>query len=219
MDFKGLIFDLDGVLVDTAKYHFIAWQALAAELGISFTEEDNERLKGVSRVRSLEIILEIGGKSLPQPDFEAALVKKNEHYLEYIDGLTPDEILPGVQSFLNEAKAAGIPMALGSASKNAPRILDKLNLTPYFQAIVDGNAVSAAKPNPEVFLKGAAALEIPPGECVVFEDAQAGIDAANNGGMIAVGIGHPDVLKNAVLNLKGFEELTLSTLQTQLKQA
>lgn len=219
MDFKGLIFDLDGVLVDTAKYHFIAWQELASELGITFTEEDNERLKGVSRVRSLEIILEIGGKSLPQSDFDQCLIKKNEHYLEYIDKLQPNEILPGVQSFLNEAKAAGMPMALGSASKNAPRILDKLHLTHYFKAVIDGNAVSAAKPNPEVFLKGAEALQLEPKDCVVFEDAQAGIDAANNGGMIAVGIGHPDTLKNAAINLKGFDGLTLATLTHQLKQA
>ncbi len=219
MDFKGFIFDLDGVLVDTAKYHFIAWQELANELGISFSAEDNERLKGVSRVRSLEIILEIGGKTLSKHEFDKCLVKKNEHYLEYIDKLTPDEILPGVQSFLDEAQAQGISMVVGSASKNAPRILDKLNLTHYFKAVIDGNAVSAAKPDPEVFLKGAEALELMPRDCVVFEDAQAGIDAANNGGMIPVGIGHPDTLKNATINLDGFNKLTLTSLTQQLKQA
>ena len=205
---KAFIFDLDGVLVDTAKYHFLAWGRLAKELNIPFTEEDNERLKGVSRVKSLEIILGIGQKNIPQEQKDELLIKKNEWYLEYIHQLDASEILPGVADFLRDAKADGMLLAVGSASKNAPLILDKLNLTHFFEIIVDGNMVTEAKPDPQVFTKAADHMNVPYAECVVFEDAQAGIEAANTAGMYSVAIDHKDILKGARLSLPGFTNTT-----------
>ena len=210
---KACLFDLDGVVVDTAKYHFIAWRELAQELGFDFTEADNERLKGVSRVRSLEILLEIGGIELDDEKKEQLAAKKNENYVGYIQQMKPDEILPGVEDFLSELRKNGILIALGSASKNAPLILKQIGLTHLFDAIIDGNNVSKAKPDPEVFLKGAEALNVAPTDCVVFEDAQAGIEAARNAGMHVIGVGHPDNLKNADFVIPGFEEMTIGKLK------
>jgi len=210
---KACLFDLDGVVVDTAKYHFIAWRKLAQELGFDFTEADNERLKGVSRVRSLEILLEIGGIELDDEKKEQLAAKKNENYVGYIQQMKPDEILPGVEDFLSELRKNGILIALGSASKNAPLILKQIGLTHLFDAIIDGNSVSKAKPDPEVFLKGAEALNVAPTDCVVFEDAQAGIEAARNAGMHVIGVGHPDNLKNADFVIPGFEEMTIGKLK------
>ena len=210
---KACLFDLDGVVVDTAKYHFIAWRELAQELGFDFTEADNERLKGVSRVRSLEILLEIGGIELDDEKKEQLAAKKNENYVGYIRQMKPDEILPGVEDFLSELRKNGILIALGSASKNAPLILKQIGLTHLFDAIIDGNNVSKAKPDPEVFLKGAEALNVAPTDCVVFEDAQAGIEAARNAGMHVIGVGHPDNLKNADFVIPGFEEMTIGKLK------
>lgn len=210
---KACLFDLDGVVVDTAKYHFIAWRELAQELGFDFTEADNERLKGVSRVRSLEILLEIGGIELDDKRKEQLAAQKNENYVGYIQRMNPDEILPGVEDFLKKLKENGIRIALGSASKNAPLILKQIGLTHMFDAIIDGNSVSKAKPDPEVFLKGAEALSVESGDCVVFEDAQAGIEAARNAGMHVIGIGHPDNLKNADFVIPVFEEMTIEKLK------
>jgi beta-phosphoglucomutase len=201
---SACIFDLDGVVVDTAKYHYIAWKSLANELGFDFTEEDNERLKGVSRMRSLDILLEIGGVELDEKTKLELADKKNKNYVEYILKMTPDEILPGVKDFFNELKAKGIKIALGSASKNAMTILNQLELTDYFDAVVDGTHVSNAKPDPEVFLKGAELLGVSPSECIVFEDAEAGVEAAINGNMKCVGIGSPDVLGKANIVVPGF---------------
>ena len=209
---KACLFDLDGVVVDTAKYHFIAWKELAQELGFDFTEADNERLKGVSRVRSLEILLEIGGIELDDERKEQLAAQKNENYVGYIQRMKPDEILPGVEDFLKKLKENGILIALGSASKNAPLILNQIGLTHMFDAIIDGNSVSKAKPDPEVFLKGAEALNVAPTDCVVFEDAQAGIEAARNAGMHVIGVGHPDNLKNADFVISGFEKMTVEKL-------
>jgi len=205
MDIKACIFDLDGVIVDTAKYHYLAWKRLANEMGFDFTEADNERLKGVSRMRSLDILLEIGNKEISQSEKEVAATKKNEWYVDFIIKLKPEEILPGVQEFLDELQAKGIKIALGSASKNARLILDGLKLANYFDAIVDGTKVSNAKPDPEVFLKGAKDLGLKPEECIVFEDAQAGVEAAINGGMPCVGIGSEDNLKGAGFVMPGFD--------------
>jgi beta-phosphoglucomutase len=216
MMIKACIFDLDGVIVDTAKYHYLAWKRLAAELGFDFSETHNERLKGVSRMRSLEILLEVGGKTLSDAEKDKAAAKKNAWYVEYIRQLKPDEILPGVSNFLSELRRQGIKIALGSASKNAPLILERLNLNHFFDAIIDGSKVIHAKPNPEVFLKGAKALGFNPEECIVFEDAQAGIDAAKNGNMICVGIGSPDNLKGADYLMSGFEDFSFSTLIEKL---
>jgi beta-phosphoglucomutase len=209
---SACIFDLDGVVVDTAKYHYIAWKSLANELGFDFTEEDNERLKGVSRMTSLDILLEIGGVELDKKTKLELADKKNKNYVEYILKMTPDEILPGVKDFFNELKAQGIKIALGSASKNAMTILNQLELTDYFDAVVDGTHVSNAKPDPEVFLKGAELLGVSPLECIVFEDAEAGVEAAINGNMKCVGIGSPDVLGKANIVVSGFVGFSMAQL-------
>ena len=203
----GIIFDLDGVIVDTAKYHYLAWKKLADELGVSFTEEDNENFKGVSRRRCLEILLEMGGIQVSDEQFESWLHEKNEDYLSYIATMDESEILPDVEKILQYLKNSQIPMALGSASKNARPILEKVKLITYFDTIVDGNAVSKAKPDPEVFLIAANDLGVAPENCAVFEDALAGIEAANRAGMRSVGIGDPDVLSAADHNFTDFTEI------------
>ena len=194
---EGAIFDLDGVLVDTAKYHYLAWRRLAAELGFEFTEADNERLKGVSRVRSLEILLEVGRVTMAAEQREEAAARKNAWYVEYLYTLNENALLPGAKDYLLRLREGGIRIALGSASKNSPLILERLNIASFFDAVIDGNTVSKAKPNPEVFLKGAAALGLAPEHCVVFEDALAGIEAAKAGGMRAIGVGKPELLPGA----------------------
>jgi beta-phosphoglucomutase len=212
--FKACIFDLDGVIVDTAVYHYKAWKRLANELGFDFTEEDNEKLKGVSRVRSLELILQWGGVTKTPAEQEQLATKKNEWYVEMISHMTPAEILPGAKEFLTACRAAGIKTGLGSASKNSLTILDKISLVTLFDVIVDGNMVSKPKPDPEVFLKGAELLEVSPAESVVFEDAIAGVEAAIAGGMKAVGIGSPNVLTKANLVVSGLNEMSLEKLET-----
>lgn len=199
---KGCLFDLDGVLVDTAKYHFLAWKRLADELDIAFTHEDNERLKGVSRMRSLDIILEIGQVTLEESQKITLADKKNEWYKEYIMKMDESEILSGVSQFLEHIRNKGIKIALGSASKNSPIILERTGLAKYFDAIVDGNDVSSAKPDPEVFLLGAEKLGLKPEECLVFEDAQAGIEAAKAGGMKVVAVGTEELLKGGDLYIQ-----------------
>ncbi len=193
----GVIFDLDGVIVDTAKYHLIAWQQLAKSQGWMFTAADNEQLKGVSRVRSLELILSWNKTSISPECFERLLKEKNERYLSLIRDMDESEQLPDVLRVIKQLKAMGCKIALGSASKNARPILNKVALTPFFDAVVDGTNVSKAKPDPEVFLKGAEALGISPEACVVFEDAAAGIEAAHTAGMMAIGIGQPTYLGHA----------------------
>jgi beta-phosphoglucomutase len=210
---KACIFDLDGVIVDTAVYHYKAWKRLANELGFDFTEEDNEKLKGVSRVRSLQLILQWGGVTKTDAEQEELATTKNDWYVEMISHMTPAEILPGAKEFLLACRAAEIRTALGSASKNSMTILDKINLTPLFDTIVDGNMVSKPKPDPEVFLKGAELLNVAASECVVFEDAIAGVEAAINGRMKVVGIGSPQVLINADLVVNGLNEMTLEKLK------
>ena len=215
MEIKGCLFDLDGVIVDTAKYHFIAWRDLAKKLGFEFTEKDNERLKGVSRMASLEILLEVGGiKGLSDDEKQRLAAEKNANYVELISRMTPDEVLPGAADFLRSLRAAGIGVALGSASKNAMTILNRLELTQLFDAIIDGTKVSKAKPDPEVFLKGAEALGLQPAECVVFEDAAAGIEAAIAGGMRCVGIGTKEILGKANIVVRGLSEMNIEKLKS-----
>jgi beta-phosphoglucomutase len=216
---EACLFDLDGVVVDTAKYHFIAWKALAEELGFEFTLDDNERLKGVSRMQSLEILLEIGNMRFSDREKLAMAEKKNALYVSYIEKMTPDETLPGVEKFLQELREAGIRIALGSASKNAPMILERIQLSGMFDVIVDGNSISEAKPNPEVFLKGAEKLGVLPENCVVFEDAIAGIEAAQNANMYSVGIGDADTLGFADLVIPGFDGFTVDKLKKALNCA
>lgn len=205
---KGFIFDLDGVIVDTAKYHYLAWKKLANSLGIDFTEAENEQLKGVSRVRSLQKILTWGNKSLSSSEFETLMAKKNDDYLSYIQKMDTSEILPDVSKVLNFLKDKNQPIALGSASKNAKPILEKVNLLNKFDTIVDGNHVSRAKPDPEVFLKAASDLGVPSKDCIVFEDSVAGIEAANVAGMISIGIGSPNVLGEAKYVFENFTQIS-----------
>lgn len=214
MNVKACIFDLDGVIVDTAVYHFKSWKRLADELGVNFTLHDNERLKGVSRMRSLEIILEIGHVTKTEAEQEELATRKNEWYTEMISKMKPEEVLPGAREFLELVRKAGIKTALGSASKNSGIILEKTNLTPYFDAIIDGNHVNKAKPDPEVFLKGAEALQTQPADCVVFEDAIAGVEAALAGGMKVVGIGSKEILNKANLVISGLDQMSLEKLNT-----
>ena len=202
---RGFLFDLDGVLVDTAQYHFLAWQRMAAELGIHFGEAENEQLKGVSRAESLNRILAWGGKSLSDVEKQHWMTLKNDWYLELVRGMPADDYLPGAHEFLRASRAAGIKVALGSASKNAPLILERLGWIPLFDAMVDGNVVTASKPDPEVFLEGARRLGLKPEECVVFEDSEAGVEAARRGGMKVVGIGHG---LDADLIVSGLDQLT-----------
>lgn len=209
----GFIFDLDGVIVDTAGYHYLAWKKLADQLGIEFNEEQNERFKGVSRKRCLEILLELGGLQVSQQQFDAWLAEKNDDYLSYINEMDSSEILPDVTKVLNYLKDRQIPMALGSASKNARPILEKVKLLPYFDTVVDGNEVSKAKPDPEVFLMAARDLGVPPEDCVVFEDAVAGIEAANRAGMTSIGIGDPDILGKADYTFRDFTEIDLKFIK------
>jgi beta-phosphoglucomutase len=212
MKIKACIFDLDGVIVDTAKYHYLAWKRLADDLGIPFTEKDNERLKGVSRMASLEIILQIGDKKIDVLEKEKYSSLKNRWYMDYINKMTPEEILPGSLKFIQELKRAKISVAIGSASKNTPLILERVNLKNMFDAVADGNIVHKAKPDPEVFLIAAKMLGIKPEKCVVFEDAAAGVQAATNAGMKCVGIGSAEVLLKADLVVKGLDEMNLGRL-------
>lgn len=215
---RAALFDLDGVIVDTAKYHYLAWRRLAAELGFGFAEADNERLKGVSRMRSLDILLEVGGLDgrFSAAEKEVLAAKKNGWYVEYISQMTPEEILPGVLSFLAEVRGDGVRTALGSASRNTGIILSRLGIGELFDAVVDGTMVTRTKPDPEVFLKCAALLDVRATECVVFEDAEAGIEAAIAAGMHSVGVGSPEILKEADTVIPGFSGVTWRRIENQL---
>ncbi|MEM1001701.1 MAG: beta-phosphoglucomutase [Bacteroidota bacterium] len=210
MKTKGFIFDLDGVIVDTAKYHFLAWKKIANGLGIDFTETENEQLKGVSRVRSLEKILDWGNKTITEDEFMSLMAEKNNDYLSYIEKMDDSELLPKVKQTLQFLKDTNQCVALGSASKNARLIIDKVMVTKFFDAIVDGNDVSKAKPDPEVFLIAAKQLEIEPKHCIVFEDSVAGVQAANIAGMISIGIGSENVLHEAHYIFKDFTQISES---------
>ncbi len=211
---KACIFDLDGVIVDTAKYHYLAWKRLAKELGFEFTEKDNEQLKGVSRMESLEILLRVGNIKIDDPKIKEQLAdKKNGWYVEYINQMTKDEILPGVLDFLKLLKENGIKIAIGSASKNTMTILRRIELDDYFDVVIDGTKITKAKPDPEVFLKAAEELNIAPEGCCVFEDAVAGIEAAKRAGMKCIGVGNPNILKDADKVIQSFENQTLELIK------
>ena len=218
MEKVGFIFDLDGVIVDTAKYHYLAWHKLAKELGFEFTKEQNELFKGVSRKRCLEILLDIGNISATQEQFDTWMVEKNVDYLAYIEKMDASEILPDVPRVLEYLKKNNVPIALGSASKNARPILEKVDLLPYFDSIVDGNSVTKAKPDPEVFLIAASNLGLTASSCVVFEDAVAGIQAANAANMISIGIGEDTILNEANYNFKDFTEISDEFLESLLNK-
>ena len=213
MNKKAFIFDLDGVIVDTAKYHFLAWQKLAQELGIEFTPEHNEELKGVSRVQSLELILKLGNQTASQENKNKWLIQKNEDYLSYLTHMDQSELLPGVLPVLHYLKDKNQLIALGSASKNARPILEKTGISSFFNAIVDGNDVANAKPDPEVFLQAAKLLNVSNENAIVFEDSVAGIQAANNAKMISVGIGDEKILNEAKYNFHDFTFMDVSFVE------
>lgn len=205
---KGFIFDLDGVIVDTAKYHFICWQAIGKKAGVEFDAKENEKLKGVGREQSLELILKKTKKKFSQKQKDAWCLEKNEMYVSYISKMTRKEILPGVLAFMEMIRDTGHKMALGSASKNAKLILSILRLTGSFDVIVDGKSVSKTKPSPEGFLLAAELMRIEPENCIVFEDAIAGVKAANKANMLSIGIGDSDVLKHADYCFSGFDKMS-----------
>lgn len=210
---KVCIFDLDGVLVDTAKYHYLAWKRLALELGFVFTPMDNEKLKGISRMQSLDILLKVGNKKLSEENKKICANKKNEWYRDFISKMKSDEILPGVLILLENLKKANYQIALGSASKNANLILKKTNLFQYFDAIIDGNKVKNTKPDPEVFLLAAQELKVAPEDCIVFEDAKAGILAAKLAKMKCIGVGNKEILKNADWVVESLHQLEVEQIE------
>ena len=210
---RGYIFDLDGVIVDTAKYHFLAWKKLANSIGIDFSQEQNEQLKGVSRVQSLEKILAWGNKTISAAHFTRLMTSKNDDYLLHVHEMSESEILPDVIKILNFLVDESQPVALGSASKNARLILNKVNLIDKFEAIVDGTNVSKAKPDPEVFLIAAKQLGMPTEDCIVFEDSVAGVQAANSAYMISVGIGDAKILHEADYIFSDFTEISTDFLK------
>lgn len=210
MSVKGLLFDLDGVLVTTEHNHYVAWKKTADALGVHFTEKENELLKGISRVDSLRKILELGNVVISQDEFDALLQSKNEFYLDSIQALNQSDLLPGVLDLLTIAKNKGIKLGVGSSSKNAPMILRLLDIDYFFDVIVDGNGVVDPKPHPEVFLNGAKAIELDPSEVFVFEDAASGIQAAKAGGFKAIGVGNPAIKELADIYL---DDLTAFNLE------
>lgn len=212
---KALLFDLDGVITDTARFHFLAWKELCDKFGFKFDIKDNERLKGVSRRRSLEIILEINNVLNDFSETEKAKMEseKNKCYVNLIKTMTPDDILPGVMSFLEESKRNGLKMAVASASKNAFTVLDCLKLNNYFDYIADATEIKNTKPNPEVFLNCAEALGVSPRECIGIEDAQAGIEAIHAAGMFSVGINVDVTSIEPELNLASTKELNFNVIK------
>ncbi|MEG1611847.1 MAG: beta-phosphoglucomutase [Alistipes sp.] len=211
---KCCIFDLDGVVVDTARYHYLAWAQLARRLGFEFTEADGEATKGVGRMTSLEVVLRVGGMSdrFSTADKERMAAEKNATYLDLVARMSPNELLPGVAVFLHELRQRGVGVVLGSASKNAATILDRCCIRELFDVVVDGTMVTRAKPNPMIFATGAALAGFDSCECVVFEDAVAGIEAATRAGMRSVGVGGSPTLGEATMQLTSFEGFTFDKL-------
>lgn len=211
---KGLVFDLDGVITDTAKFHYIAWKNMAEKLGVIIDEKFNEQLKGISRTESLERILEFGGKAdaYTEEEKEKLAAQKNTEYVELLEELTPADILPGLLSVLDQAEALGMKSSIASASKNAPHILEKLGIKERFAHIVDPNTLVKGKPDPEIFVRAAEAIGIKPEEAIGFEDAQAGIEGIKGANMFAVGVSVGEPLHGADLIINSLEEIDLAKL-------
>lgn len=206
--YRGVIFDLDGVIVDTAGYHFEAWKRLANSLGTDFTHEQNEQLKGVGRVESLQMILNWGNISKTEDEQANLRIIKNDWYLELITNMDENEILPGVREMLEQLQQNNIKIALGSASKNAVTILKAVNLIDYFEVIIDGTKTTKSKPDPQTFEMGAEALNLEASDCVVVEDSIKGIEAARRGGFDTIGIGKADILQANVITVNDLTEVS-----------
>ena len=216
MKIRACIFDLDGVLCDTSHFHFVAWAETAKQLGVTFTEEDNHQLKGVSRVGSLQYILDKGKLQLTEEEFQHHLHSKNEFYLHLIREINPSDVFEGVLDLLKELHSNGLGIALGSSSKNARMVIDSLGISDFFEVIVDGNDVINTKPDPEVFLRGANGLGVDPSEIVVFEDAPKGAEAGKRGGFHVVGIGGSELEEHADVVLPNMQNLSISKLERLL---
>lgn len=213
MKIQGCLFDMDGVVVDTAKHHYVAWKSLANELAIPFTKSDNDALKGLSRLDRLERILRSGNLEVSSKTKIELMEKKNQLYLQIIDSLGPGDIRPGVKELMLELRNEGVGLCLCSSSKNAASILKSIGVFNLFDGIVDGNNLTLPKPDPEVFIKGSKLLGLTPSVCIVFEDAQSGIEAARSGGFFALGIGAEGSLNNAHANVQDLAHMTLDKLQ------
>lgn len=216
---KGFIFDLDGVITLTSKYHSRAWRELADELGVPWTATLAERLKGISRMDSLEMILDAGGKTngYSDADKERLAAKKNSNYLACLEQMTDADILPGITDFLEELMAHDYKICLASASKNSPKVLEKLNLAKYFANIVDPAKLSKGKPDPEIFLRAAEQLSLKPDACIGIEDASAGIQAINAAGELSIGIGDAETLREAAIHFTATKELTLAAIKRAMQ--
>lgn len=212
MNIKGIIFDLDGVVCSTDEYHYAAWKSLADELGIYFDRQINNRLRGVSRMDSLDIILERSEKQYTQEEKVRLAAIKNTRYVELLQNLTPNDVLPGIRDFLNSCHKAGLKTALASASKNAPFIIRRLGLEEEFDFLADAAKVKNSKPAPDIFLAAAEGLKLAPSACIGIEDAAAGIEAIHAAGMKAIGIGSADTLSKADILLCDTSKLTLAEI-------
>ncbi|HEO8422271.1 MAG: beta-phosphoglucomutase [Niallia sp.] len=215
---KGIIFDLDGVITDTAEYHYLAWKKTAEAIGVPFDREFNEELKGVSRMDSLYKILDHGGirDQFSEEQVEELAHDKNTFYQELIKEITPKDLLPGIKAFLEECKEAGLKIGLASASKNGPVILDRLEITSFFDTIVDPGKLKKGKPDPEIFVKAAEQLQLQVNECVGVEDAEAGVQSIKGANMFAVGVGTPERMKLADWQVGNTAEITLARLREKL---
>ena len=213
---EAVIFDLDGVITDSAEYHYLAWKTLAEELSISFDREFNEQLKGLSRMDSLNLILDRGGSVLTEEEKERLAAKKNEQYKELIQEIDPKDLLPGIEGFMKEVKAAGIKTALASASKNAQAVIERLEVTHLLDTVVDAAKVEKGKPDPEVFLTAAEQLGVNPANCVGVEDARSGVAAIKAAGMYAIGVGDADTLAQADWIVRDSSQLSLAELKKRV---
>jgi beta-phosphoglucomutase len=213
---QAFIFDLDGVITDTAEYHYRAWKRLADEEGLPFRREDNEALRGVSRRESLMLLLK--GRVYPEAKLQAMMARKNGYYLEFVKEITSRDLLPGAKELLGELRAAGYKTALGSASKNAGEVLERLGIQALFDVVSDGYSVERQKPAPDLFLHAAEQLGLPPGDCVVVEDAAAGIEAAQAGGFYSVGLGPPERVGAADVVFPGLDGVRLADLLKALSR-
>ncbi len=215
-EIQGFIFDLDGVLTDTAEFHYRAWKRLADEEGIPFTRQDNEALRGVSRRESLNRLLK--GRAITEAQAQAWMERKNDYYRAFLTEITPDHLLPGVAAFLGEARALGVKLGVGSASRNALDVLTRLGLLDHLDAVGDGTSVARSKPAPDLFVWVAGRLGLPPMQTAVFEDAEAGVEAALAGGAFVVGIGPQERVGRAHVRLpSGLADTTVAALLEQLE--
>ncbi len=214
---KGFIFDLDGVITDTAELHYEAWKKLSDDMGWFFDRELNEKLRGISRMDSIKVIMDHNKVTLDEATVEELATKKNDIYVDSLDTMTEEDYLPGARELLTHLRAEGFSVALGSASKNAPKVLKQLKATHFFDVIGDGNSVEKSKPAPDIFLYASEKMRLPANNCIVFEDAEKGIDAAKSGGFYCVGIGPQERVGHADIRFNTMKEATLFEVKSHFK--